>query len=225
MFAKCKEAERRVKFKENRKRYREETEKYNQFPLGKYQRESCSANFIQKQASRNWIQNRRMSSQITFYTSTRIFVQNFRLKMVAAIDWCSHTTHDWIWLVSCFGFNGLLRQYYSLYRAVSQRVRKKREKIDERKKISKQPPPAPTASAIDPCPLWNNKQFGFTLVSRRFNKTTLWHIWHKLEKQIKKKSERKKSERREKRREASYCFSLLTEDELSYEHRCKVMTK
>ena len=51
MFTKCKEAERRVKFKENRKRYREETEKCNQFPLGKYQRESCSANFIQQQAS------------------------------------------------------------------------------------------------------------------------------------------------------------------------------
>ena len=25
------------------------------------------------------------------------------------------------WLVGCFGFNGLLRQYFSLYRAVSQR--------------------------------------------------------------------------------------------------------
>ena len=92
-----------------------------------------------------------MSSQITFYTSTRTFVQTFRVNMVAAIDWCSHTTHDWIWLVSCLGFNGPLRQYFSLYRAISQRVRKKREKIDERK-ISKQPPPAPTASAIDPCP-------------------------------------------------------------------------
>ena len=44
------EAERRVKFKENRKRYREETEKCNQFPLGNYQREGCSANFIQQQA-------------------------------------------------------------------------------------------------------------------------------------------------------------------------------
>ena len=141
MFAKCKEAECRVKFKENRKRYREETEKCNQFPLGKYQRESCSANFIQHQASWNWIQNRRMSSQITFYTSTRIFVQNFRLNMVAAIDWCSHTTHDWIWLVICFGFNGPLRQYFSLYRAVSQRVRKKREKIDERKNNPNNPDP------------------------------------------------------------------------------------
>ena len=67
------------------------------------------------------------------------FVQNFRLKMVAAIDWCSPTTHDWIWLVICFGFNGPLRQYFSLYRAVSQRVRKKREKIDERKKIQTTP--------------------------------------------------------------------------------------
>ena len=72
------------------------------------------------------IQNRKMSSQITFYTSTRNFVQNFRVNMVAAIDLCSHTTHDWIWLVSCLGFNGPLRQYFSLYRAVSQRVRKKR---------------------------------------------------------------------------------------------------
>ena len=26
------------------------------------------------------------------------------------------------WLVGCFGFNGPLRQYFSLYRAVSQRV-------------------------------------------------------------------------------------------------------
>ena len=66
--------------------------------------------------------------------------------MVAAIDWCSHTAHDWIWLVSCFGFNGPLRQYFSLYRADSQR-----EKIDERKNVQTTPR-APTASAIDPCP-------------------------------------------------------------------------
>ena len=31
--------------------------------------------------------------------------------MVAAIAGCSHTTHDWIWLVSCLGFNGPLRLY------------------------------------------------------------------------------------------------------------------
>ena len=48
--------------------------------------------------------------------------------MVAAIHWC-------------FGFNGPLRQYFSLYRAVSQRVRKKREKIDERQKCPNNPHP------------------------------------------------------------------------------------
>ena len=30
-------------------------------------------------------------------------------------------------LVGCFGFNGPLRQYFSLYRAVSQRGRKRRK--------------------------------------------------------------------------------------------------
>ena len=48
------------------------------------------------------------------------------------------------WLVG-FGFIGPLRQYFSLYRAVSQRE-------GERVKMSKQPPPAPTASAVGPCP-------------------------------------------------------------------------
>ena len=32
------------------------------------------------------------------------------------------------WLVGCFGFNGPLRQYVSIYRAVSQTERKRREK-------------------------------------------------------------------------------------------------
>ena len=36
------------------------------------------------------------------------------------------------WLVGCFGFNGPLRQYFSLYRAVSQREGEREEKrIDE----------------------------------------------------------------------------------------------
>ena len=44
------------------------------------------------------------------------------------------------WLVGCFGFNGPLRQYFSLYQAVSQREgRKRRERIHE-SKMSKQPP-------------------------------------------------------------------------------------
>ena len=32
------------------------------------------------------------------------------------------------WLVGCFGFNGPLRQYFSLYRAVSQRKGERGEK-------------------------------------------------------------------------------------------------
>ena len=56
------------------------------------------------------------------------------------------------WLVGCFGFNGPLRQYFSLYRAVSQREGERGEKGQRRVKMSKQPPPAPTASAIGPCP-------------------------------------------------------------------------
>ena len=79
-----------------------------------------------------------MSSQITVYNSTRIFVRNFRANTVAAVDWCSHTTLSWIWLVSCLGFNSPLGQNFSLYRTVSQRGRKKRKKIDERK-MSQQP--------------------------------------------------------------------------------------
>ena len=56
------------------------------------------------------------------------------------------------WLVGCFGFNGPLRQYFSLYRAVSQRDGEREEKGQMRVKMSKQPPPTPTASAVGPCP-------------------------------------------------------------------------
>ena len=56
------------------------------------------------------------------------------------------------WLVGCFGLNDPLRQYFSLYRAVSQREGERREVIDERKNVQTNPPPAPTASAIGPCP-------------------------------------------------------------------------
>ena len=62
-----------------------------------------------------------------------------------------HTAEQVGWLVGSFGFNGPLRQYFSLYRAVSQREGERGERIDESKN-SKPPPPAPTASAIGPCP-------------------------------------------------------------------------
>ena len=55
------------------------------------------------------------------------------------------------WLVG-FGFNGPLRQYFSLYRAVSQREGERKEKRYTRLKMSKQPQPAPTANAVGPCP-------------------------------------------------------------------------
>ena len=68
------------------------------------------------------------------------------------------------WLVGCFGLNGHLRQYFSLYQvsvfqsisetvfqSILERGKKKKEMKDERK-MSKQPPPAPTASTVDPCP-------------------------------------------------------------------------
>ena len=45
----------------------------------------------------------------------------------------THTSYDV--LVGCFGFNGPLRQYFSLYRAVSQREGERGERIDESKNV------------------------------------------------------------------------------------------
>ena len=56
------------------------------------------------------------------------------------------------WFVGCLGFNGPLRQYFSLYRAVSQREGERGEKMIDESKMSKQPPTAPTTSAVGPCP-------------------------------------------------------------------------
>ena len=44
-------------------------------------------------------------------------------------------------LVGCFGFNGPLRQYFSLYRAVSQREGEIGERIDESKNVLTTPHP------------------------------------------------------------------------------------
>ena len=56
------------------------------------------------------------------------------------------------WLVGCFGSNGPLRQYFSLYPAVSQKEGEIGERIDESKNVQKKNPPAPAASAVGPCP-------------------------------------------------------------------------
>ena len=43
------------------------------------------------------------------------------------------------WLVGCFGFNGPLRQYFSLYWTVSQREGERGERIDESKNVQTTP--------------------------------------------------------------------------------------
>ena len=50
------------------------------------------------------------------------------------------------------GLIGPLKQYFSLYRAVSQREGERGKKRKKRVKMFKQLPPAPTASAVSPCP-------------------------------------------------------------------------
>ena len=55
-------------------------------------------------------------------------------------------------VVGCFGLNGPLRQYFNLYRAVSQGEGGKKRNDRPEKKMSKQHPPAPTVSAAGPCP-------------------------------------------------------------------------
>ena len=77
------------------------------------------------------------------------FINRGRFNLPRFIHCISHTLNG---LVGCFGLNGPLRQYFSLYRAVSQREGERIEIGYMRLKMSKQPPPAPTASAVGPCP-------------------------------------------------------------------------
>ena len=48
--------------------------------------------------------------------------------------------------------NGPLKQYFSPYPAVSTRGKKKREMIEDERKMAKQPPHAPTTNAVGPGP-------------------------------------------------------------------------
>ena len=133
--------------------------------------------------------------------------------MGVAIDWCSHTTNDWIWLVSCLGFNGPLRQFFSLYRAVCQRGGKKRQTREKKcpnnhphyrplpfsvlsklvARLGTESLPSTIAPADQPLSICeNNKQSGSTSVSRKLKKKTT--LCHKLEKQ---KLKRKEKERKE----------------------------
>ena len=62
------------------------------------------------------------------------------------------------WLVGCFGFNGPLRQYFSLYRAVSQREGERGEKRQMREKMSKQPPNRTYCKRNRPLPYYNSNK-------------------------------------------------------------------
>ena len=104
--------------------------KCNQFSLGKLPAGKlfCKFNTTTK---RREIESRIIESLSTLRNA--FFVRNFRVNMVAAIDWRSHTTHDWIWFVGFCGAQRPFETYFSLYRAVSKRGRKKGEKKDELK--------------------------------------------------------------------------------------------
>ena len=58
---------------------------------------------------------------------------------VALADFLISTEKIFGWLVGCFGFNGPLRQYFSLYRAVSQKEGKRRARIEENKNVQTTP--------------------------------------------------------------------------------------
>ena len=60
-------------------------------------------------------------------------IKDFELNKKSEGKGCVHRLKGRIristsWLVGCFGFNGPLRQYFSLYRAISQREGEREEK-------------------------------------------------------------------------------------------------
>ena len=59
------------------------------------------------------------------------------------------------WLVDCFVFNGPLRQYFSLYRAVSQREGERGEKIEESKNDQTTPPARTCCKRNRPLPYYH----------------------------------------------------------------------
>ena len=69
----------------------------------------------------------------------------FSVLLNDTIEWCNvlfvmfSTKRVLGWLVGCFGLNGPLRQYFSLYRAISQREGERRERMDESKNVQTTP--------------------------------------------------------------------------------------
>ena len=138
----------RWNLKENESAVEKKLKKCNQFSLGKLPvgKLFCKFNTTTK---RRKIELRIIEWVVRSLSTLRnaFFVRNFRVNMVAAIDWRSHTTHGCIWFVSFLGFNG--PTYCSRYRAVSKRGRKKAEKIDELTNVQTT---QNNASALGHCP-------------------------------------------------------------------------
>ena len=98
----------------------------NQFSLGKLPAGKlfCKFNTTTK---RREIESRIIVVRSLSTLRNTFFVRNFRVNIVAAIDWRSHTTHDWIWFVSFGGFNGPL-SHISVYIGPSPKEGERKEK-------------------------------------------------------------------------------------------------
>ena len=87
------------------------------------------------------------------------------------------------WLVGCFGFN-----YDMVLQSISDRLpergRKKRKMIDKRK-TSKQPPPTPIASAVGSCPTIIQMVLGVNPAPSHHPTTTYMYIEKPVNKLIK----------------------------------------
>ena len=71
------------------------------------------------------------------YILSGLHIHSMYFISIIFIFWANSRSPNQIsWLVE---FNGFLRQYFSLYQAVSQRGRKKRESVDKRKNVQATP--------------------------------------------------------------------------------------
>ena len=118
----------RWNLKEKESAVEKKLKKCNQFSLGKLPAGKlfCKFNITRK---RREIESRIIEWVVRSLSTLRnaFFIRNFRVNMVAAIDWRSHTTHNWIWFVSFLGFNGPLR-HISVYIGPSPKVGERKEK-------------------------------------------------------------------------------------------------
>ena len=85
-----------------------------------------------------------MRSWVRYPVWQHTFVSPSAFSRKAVVSYWRKYVHEVLvnrlrWLVGCFGFNGLVRQYFSLYRVVSQREGERGERIDESKNVQTAP--------------------------------------------------------------------------------------